>query len=114
MHEMGIAASVLDAVREEATRRPGSHPTRVGLRIGEWAGVDTESLRFCFEAMITRTDLDGLALDIDYRERRNRCLACGAEFRVTGFDIQCPSCHSEVTEPSSGSELEIAFVELED
>jgi hydrogenase nickel incorporation protein HypA/HybF len=70
MHEMGIADSVLDAVRIEAARIPGSKPRRVGLRVGEWSGVDTESLRFCFDALVMGTDLDGLALDIDFRERR--------------------------------------------
>ena len=73
MHEMGIASSVMDAVRGEARRYPGSKPSRVGLRIGEWSGVDVESLRFCFEALTLESDLAGLLLEIDYRERRNRC-----------------------------------------
>ena len=50
MHEMGIANSVIEAVRTEAARYPGSSPRKVGLRIGELAAVDPESLRFCFEA----------------------------------------------------------------
>ena len=114
MHEMGIAGSVLDAVRTEAGRYPGSRPSRVGVRLGEWSGVDVESLRFCFEAMVTGSDLAGLQLEIDYRERRNRCERCGAEFAVRNYEIGCPECKSEATTAVSGTELDIAFVELED
>jgi len=114
MHEMGIASSVLDAVRIEAARFPGSKPSRVGLRVGEWSGVDTESLRFCFEALVTGSNLDGLALEIDFRERRNCCAKCGTEFVVKQYDVQCPNCRSGTTAVSSGAELDIVYVELED
>jgi hydrogenase nickel incorporation protein HypA/HybF len=82
MHEMGIANSVIDAVREEIARRPGARASKVGLRLGEWCGVDAESLRFCMEVLVKGTDLEPLALDIDFRPR--------------------------------GSELDIAYLELED
>jgi len=114
MHEMGIASSVLDAVRIEAGKYPGSRPSRVGLRVGEWAGVDQESLRFCFEAMVTDTDLAGLRLEIDYRERRNRCDRCGTEFAIQNYEIRCPHCSAETTKAISGSELDITYVELEE
>jgi hydrogenase nickel incorporation protein HypA/HybF len=114
MHEMGIASSVLDAVRTEAGRYPGSRPSRVGLRLGEWSGVDVESLRFCFEALVTGSDLAGLQLEIDYRQRRNRCERCGVEFAVENYETRCPECRNEATTAINGAELEIAYVELED
>ena len=49
---MGIASSVLEAVDKELQLYPGHRAAKVGLRIGEFAGVDTESLRFCFEAIV--------------------------------------------------------------
>jgi len=60
MHELGLAQSVLDAVRIEAKRFPGSKATRVGLRIGPMAGIDPASLSFCFEAVG-----EGIALTIE-------------------------------------------------
>ena len=42
MHEMGIANSILDAVRTEAGRYPGTRPTKVGVRLGELAAIDPE------------------------------------------------------------------------
>lgn len=67
MHEMSIASSVLDAVRVEGLKYDGAHVSKVGLRIGEWSGVDTESLRFCFEVLVMGTGLAPLALEIDFR-----------------------------------------------
>lgn len=67
MHEMGIANSVLDAVRAEALRYPGGRVEKVGIRLGEYSGVDTESLKFCFEALTRQTDLEHLILEIEFR-----------------------------------------------
>ena len=72
MHEMGIATSVLDAAQNEAKRHPGSKLLKVGLRIGEWSGVDPDSLRFCFEALVLGSE-NAPALDIEFRPRQNRC-----------------------------------------
>jgi hydrogenase nickel incorporation protein HypA/HybF len=65
MHEMGIASSVIEAVRGEAARRPGARVTKVGLKIGELSGVDRDSLSFCFEALVKDTDLESAVLVIE-------------------------------------------------
>jgi hydrogenase nickel incorporation protein HypA/HybF len=65
MHEMGIATSVLEAVEKELLRYPGCRAARVGLRIGEYAGVDGESLRFCFDAIVKDSTLAPLELAIE-------------------------------------------------
>lgn len=69
MHEMGIASSVIEAVRAEAARRPGARVTKVGMRIGELSGVDRESLTFCFEALVKDTELECAALAIEGASR---------------------------------------------
>jgi hydrogenase nickel incorporation protein HypA/HybF len=113
MHEMGIANSVLDAVRAEVARFPGTYPAKVCVRIGEVAAIDQEALRFCFEAIIRDTDLQSLELEIEFCPRRNRCAACGVEFIVRDFDIRCPQCGQLATICISGDELELAYLEVE-
>lgn len=66
MHEMGIANSILEAADREAARYPGYRAARIGIVIGEYAGVDTESLRFCFEAL-TKDRLASPELAIDWQ-----------------------------------------------
>jgi hydrogenase nickel incorporation protein HypA/HybF len=112
MHEMGIANSVLDAVRTEMGRHPGTYPCKVGVRIGEMAAIDQDALRFCFEAMILETDLSSLELAIEVCPRRHRCQACAREFVVRDYDSRCPQCASLETVCISGDELELAYLEV--
>jgi hydrogenase nickel incorporation protein HypA/HybF len=114
MHEMGIANSVMEAVRSEMRRYPDARPAKVGLRIGEMAAVDQESLRFCFEALAAGTDVEGLELDIELCPRRHRCRDCGHEFAVEDYEFRCPACSALNSECTSGDQLELAYVEIEE
>jgi hydrogenase nickel incorporation protein HypA/HybF len=114
MHEMGIANSVLEAVRTEMGLHPGTYPCKVGVRIGEMAAIDPEALRFCFEAIILGTDLESLALGIEVCPRRHRCQLCGREFVVRDYDSRCPQCANLETTCISGDELELAYLEIEE
>ncbi len=87
---------------------------KVGVRIGEWSGVDPESLRFCFDALLAGTEPEPPTLDIEFRPRQNRCSVCGTVFALKDFEIQCPGCGAPATVPVSGDELELAYVELEE
>ena len=81
MHEMGIATSILDAAQNEAKRHPGSKLLKVGLRVSEWSGVDPDSLRFCFEALVFGSE-DPPSIDIEFRPQQDRCPACGTVFAL--------------------------------
>ena len=87
MHEMGIASSVLEAVHKELHRYPGHRAAKVGLWIGEFAGVDSDSLRFCFEVLVKGSEFEPLELEIE------RC---------------------RVEDGKLGDELELAYLELDD
>jgi hydrogenase nickel incorporation protein HypA/HybF len=62
---MGLANSILEAVRKELLLYPGYRAAKVGVRIGAFAGVDGESLRFCFEAIVKGSSMDSLELGIE-------------------------------------------------
>lgn len=111
---MGIANSILEAVRSEMVRYPASYPCRVGVRIGEMAAIDQDALRFCFDAMILETDLESLELGIEICPRRHRCQGCGHEFAVHDYNSRCPQCASLETTFVSGDELEFAYLEVEE
>ncbi len=88
MHEMGIASSVLEAVHKEMHGHPKNRAAKIGLRIGEFAGVDEASLRFCFEALVKGTEMEPLELEIEW-------------------------CREGIG-GSRGDELDLAYVELEE
>jgi hydrogenase nickel incorporation protein HypA/HybF len=114
MHEMGIANSILEAVATEVRRHPGSRVSRVGVRIGELAAVDADSLTFCFGALSHDTDLEGLQLQIEVCPRRHKCDPCGTTFDVHDYEFACPKCGSVQTKFVSGDELELAYLEVEE
>ena len=64
MHELAIANSVLESARKTAAehQRP---LRRIGLRIGEWAGVDAEALRAGFELLVRDTEAARVELEIE-------------------------------------------------
>jgi len=114
MHEMGIANSILEAVATEVRRHPGSRASKVGVRIGELAAIDADSLRFCFDALSRDTDLEGLQLQIEICPRRHRCDPCSETFDVHDYEFACPKCGSMHTKFVSGDELELAYLEVEE
>jgi len=64
VHELGIAGSVLEAVRERAATER-ARIIRVGVRIGPLAGVDRNSLAFCFDAIVKGSEFEPLALEVE-------------------------------------------------
>ena len=113
MHEFSIAESILEAVRKELAGHPGARPTRVGLRIGELAAVDVDSLSFCFESVVRGTEWEGLQLDAQVCPQRRVCNDCGKEFAVVEYNASCPMCSGSNTALSSGDELDFDYLEVE-
>jgi hydrogenase nickel incorporation protein HypA/HybF len=114
MHELAIANSVFDAVQKETQLRSARRVTRIGLRLGDLAGVNAEALTFCFEAVIKHTPLESVLLEIERCPQRHRCSECGNTFAVVNYDSVCPACGETKTIFVSGDELELAYLEMED
>lgn len=114
MHEIGIASSILETVAAEARRRPDARIVAVGLRIGELSSVDRDALEFAFEALTRDTPMQGLKLAIDWCLRRQQCLGCHSEFTVENHNFSCPACGGERSTCIGGSELDIAYLEVEE
>jgi hydrogenase nickel incorporation protein HypA/HybF len=114
MHELAIANSVLEAVNAELRLRPGTRLSRIGLRIGDLAGVESEALSFCYEALVKGTELEAVALETERRAWRQECPRCRDVFMVVDYQTVCPACGESQTEFLSGDEPELAFLEVED
>jgi hydrogenase nickel incorporation protein HypA/HybF len=114
VHELSIANAILDAVREERARLNAARVIKVGVRIGELAGVDPEALSFGFEVLVKDTDLEPLRLEIEFTSRRYECSQCGHVFTVVDYQVDCPDCGAADTRCIGGDELELAYLEVED
>jgi len=113
VHEMSVAAAMIEAAQAESAQR-GARVVAAGLQIGEMSGVDTESPRFCCDALVQDTDLAPLALEIEFLPWRNRRHRCAGEFAVVDYRTECPQCGAADTELASGKELECAYLAMEE
>lgn len=113
MHEVGIASSLLDAIRAEAQRFPGAHIFKVGVRIGEFAGVDPDAVSFCFEALVRDSDLEPLELDIEYC-RRGEQRGTRSNSRESARDNAWPERAMTHARSFGGEELELSYLEVDD
>lgn len=114
MHEIGIANSIIEAGQIAVRRRAGATLVRVGVRVGVLSGVNIEALRFAFMALTQGTELEAVDFEIEDCCRRDRCLACGCEFKSDLYSIPCPKCAAVESVLVGGDELDLTFVEVEE
>jgi hydrogenase nickel incorporation protein HypA/HybF len=113
MHELSIAASILETAQRETALRRSAALQKVAVRVGELSAVDPEALRFGFEMLTKGTEMEAVELDVEFIARTNRCDACGKDFAVKELEFRCPACGNDETVFIRGDELEIAYLELE-
>ena len=107
MHEMSIAESVLGIV-EECARREGLRRVKeVRLEIGQLAAVETEALRFCFDAVVRGSVAEGAALAIEETPGAAWCFGCSSSVPVSARGEPCPRCGSAQLQVSGGTEMRV-------
>ena len=115
MHELSIAASIVDAVTESVAAYPGAHVKEVRLRVGALASVIEDSLQFCWEITVEGTLLAGSKLVVNILPVMAHCDACGKDGELASLQsFRCPHCGEPVTDPRQGRELEIDSIEIDE
>ena len=115
MHELSIAASIVESVTESAAAYPGARVKEVRLRVGALASVVEDSLQFCWELATQDSPLAGAALVIRMLPMIVHCDACGADTELAGVQsFRCPQCGELAADLRQGRELEIESIELEE
>ncbi|ASU79317.1 hydrogenase nickel incorporation protein HypA [Actinopolyspora erythraea] len=109
MHELGITQSVVDAVLEAV---PEPRVTRLELEVGKLSGVVPDSVRFCFDLVVSGTALEGARLDIVTPAGSGRCRDCD-RLVVLEDQLAVCDCGSLDVEVVSGRELRIRAVDVD-
>ena len=110
MHEPGTTRSVVSIVNEHAK---GQKVLIVTLEVGRRSGLLLESIRFCFDASIKGTPLEGARLIILEPEGRGHRSACGAEPTLGPPLGRCPACGQPSLRVVAGTELKVEEMESE-
>jgi hydrogenase nickel incorporation protein HypA/HybF len=115
MHELSIAASIVEAVTETASAYPGARVKEVRLRVGALASVVEDSLQFCWQLATDETPLAGSTLVINQLPVIVHCETCGIDSQLDGVQsFRCPRCGEIAADLRQGRELEIDSIEIED
>jgi hydrogenase nickel incorporation protein HypA/HybF len=113
MHEMSIAQSLMDILREEMVKHDAKVLKSVHLQIGQLSAIVPEALSFCFQIMVEGTEMEGAKLVMDVIPLRGRCPECRKEFEIEDYHFACPTCGSTRIETIAGQDLAVVDMEVE-
>ena len=114
MHEMSIALSIVEAVEERARREGAGWISEIELIVGKLAGIEPESLKFCFSAAAAGTLAAKALLAIEEPEGVGECGECGTTFPVNFYYAECPACRSLRVKIITGEEFLIQSMTIEE
>jgi hydrogenase nickel incorporation protein HypA/HybF len=110
VHELALCGAIADI----ATRKAGERRvSAVHVRIGRMRQVVPETLTFCWDMVVSGTELDGCLLEVERVPAVLRCGSCGVE-RPMGpvIAFACSSCGSLDVTALSGDEFDVTALEL--
>ncbi len=108
MHELGLCASIVDAVATRAGERPVA---RVRVRVGRLHHVHPEAFEQSFEVAAAGSVAEGAQAELVLMPVRFRCEGCGAEGQSDEQPTACASCGGVDVELTGGDELMLELLE---
>lgn len=112
MHEMSIAQSLIDILKEEMEKHQAKNLRSVHLHIGELSAVVPDALSFCFGILVEGTALAGAELIMKVVPLKGYCPLCRLEFEIKDYTFICPSCGGTKIDTLGGQELSIVEMEV--
>lgn len=114
MHELSIAASIVDAASEHLRQVGGGRIRSVHLRIGVLSCVHEDALRYGFALVREGTPLAAATLAITAVPVRIWCPGCRMESELSGIQrFACPACGHLSGDVRAGRELDIDSLVIE-
>ena len=112
MHELSIAQDILAIIKQNVPQEELQNIQSVNVKIGEMAGVVPDSLEFCFQAIVSGTEMEASKLVIEKIHFVLECKSCG-KTSTNEFGIRiCAHCSSPETNVISGLEMQVVDIEL--
>lgn len=111
MHEMALAASLVDLVSEQARTSGLAQVKRVWLTLGAHAAVDESALAFGFEVARRGTVAEDAELCFERVPGRAYCMECEATVDVAVRGEGCPGCGGFQLLLVAGEEMRLTALE---
>lgn len=114
MHELAVTRDILDIVCRNVPVEVRPLVQTIRIRVGDEAGIVTDSLQLCFSALLPETDFPAAHLIVEHTPFTVRCATCHESFHVQNGSVLCPKCGGIETTVLSGTELQVVDIELND
>lgn len=114
MHEMGIAAQIVEIAVSAIPDDYDGPVKKVNIRVGKMSSVVPESLKFCLDVASEENRLKGAEYILEEVPVVFLCKDCNERTETDGPKFSCDKCESKNIEIVSGKELEITSIEIDD
>jgi hydrogenase nickel incorporation protein HypA/HybF len=108
MHELGLCASIVDAIENRAGERPVA---KVRVRVGRLHHVHPEAFDQSFAIAAMGTVAADAAAELVLLPVAARCTSCGAQWDGDEIPLACPECGAVEVEVVGGDELVLESIE---
>jgi len=112
MHELYLAESIIDIVKDYAARNGFKKVNGILLSYGRLSCIEPKSLQFAFEVQSANTPAQGAALDFKILPAAIHCFSCEKDLEVNSHTGICPSCGGMEVVLTAGTE-ELQILELD-
>ena len=119
MHEFSIASGLVEKLLDFAEQNPDKKIVEVRVAIGEFAQIEEEQLRFCYDSIITEMPIADSSLTIEPVLGKVACSHCGYQGPPKYWDgilhgqpvatLQCLGC-GKAAEAIAGNECAIRSI----
>lgn len=113
MHELSIAASIVEIVIQEAQKAKATTVSKIDLEIGDLSGIVLEALEFAMESSIKNTIMENASVIFHKKIGMARCNSCSEEFECPSFYEACPKCGSFENQVTQGQEMNVKSLVVE-
>jgi hydrogenase nickel insertion protein HypA len=111
LHELGIAAEILDIALSEAERHQAKRVAEIRLRVGVLRAVEPEHLAFMFRHLASGTPADGALLSVEEAPVQVECASCGVSESFAAV-WTCPRCNGSGIDMKGGESLDIISIDI--
>jgi hydrogenase nickel incorporation protein HypA/HybF len=113
MHELSLAQSLLELIRQQAAEHGFARVNLVKLSCGRLSGVEPQALDFAFTCAIPGTLCEAARLELTILPLKLHCFDCDQELaREDGDPTTCPVCGGSRVTVTAGFE-ELRLLELD-
>jgi len=113
MHELSIAYSIVEIVKDEAEKANSTKVSEIELEVGALSGIEVEALEFAMDVSIKNSIMEDAKVKIIQKKGMAVCKKCNFDFSIASLFDPCPQCGGFENEVYQGQEMLVKSLVVE-